>query len=150
MELILWRHADAEDGAPGASDEARRLTPKGRRQAKRVAVWLKKQLPAEARVLASPAQRAQETAQALTRRFKVSRQVGTAADPQSILKAAGWPAGGGTVVIVGHQPTLGQAAALALTGHPAEWSVKKGAIWWLESRGERDATVRAVVAPDMV
>ena len=150
MDLILWRHADAEDAAPGASDEARRLTPKGRRQAKRVAAWLKKQLPVEARVLASPAQRAQETAQALTRRFKVSRQVGTAADSQSILKAAGWPSGGGTVVVVGHQPTLGQAAALALTGQPAEWNVKKGAIWWLESRGENVVIVRAVVAPDVV
>jgi phosphohistidine phosphatase len=150
MNLILWRHADAEDGAPGSSDEARRLTPKGRRQAKRVAVWLKKQLPDEVRVLVSPAQRAQETAQALTRRFKVSRQVGTAADPQSLLKAADWPAGGGTVVVVGHQPTLGQAAALALTGRPAEWSVKKGAIWWLECRGRNDVVVRAVIAPDMV
>lgn len=149
MDLILWRHADAEDGAPGASDEARRLTPKGRRQAKRVAAWLRKQLPDEAQVLASPAQRAQETAQALTRRFKVSRQLGSAADPQSILKAAGWPGGGGTVVVVGHQPTLGQAAALALTGHATEWSVKKGAIWWLESRGE-NVIVRAVIAPDMV
>jgi phosphohistidine phosphatase len=150
MDLILWRHADAEDATPGASDEARRLTPNGRRQAKRVAAWLKKQLPDEARVLASPARRAQETAHALTRRFKVSRQVGTAADPQSILKAAGWPSGGGTVVILGHQPTLGQAAALALTGHPAEWSVKKGAIWWLETRGGGGGGVRAVISPDML
>jgi phosphohistidine phosphatase len=148
MDLILWRHADAEEGAPGAPDEARRLTPKGRSQAKEVAAWLKKQLPDDARVLASPARRAQETAQALTRRFKVSRQLGTAAEPASLLKAAGWPAGRGTVVIVGHQPTLGQAAALALTGHPAEWSVKKGAIWWLESRGENGVVVRAVIEPD--
>jgi len=150
MNLILWRHADAEDSAPGSSDDARRLTPKGRQQARRVAAWLKKQLPDEARLLVSPAQRAQETAQALTRRFKVSGQVGTAADPQDILKAAGWPSGGGTVVVVGHQPTLGQAAALAVTGRPAEWSVKKGAIWWLETRGGGDVAVRAVIAPDMV
>jgi len=150
MDLILWRHADAEDGAPGAPDEARRLTPKGRRQAKEVAAWLKKQLPDDARVLASPARRAQETAKALTRRFKVSRQVGTAGAPESILKAAGWPTGRGTVVIVGHQPTLGQTAALVLTGHPAEWSMTKGAIWWLESRGGGEVVVRAVIAPDRV
>lgn len=150
MDLILWRHAEAEDGTPGAPDDARRLTPKGRRQAKRIAAWLKKQLPDGARVLASPARRAQETAQALTRRVKVSRQLGSAADPQSVLKAVDWPGGGGTVVIVGHQPTLGQAAALAVTGQPVEWSVKKGAIWWLESRGGNDVIVRAVIAPDMV
>jgi len=152
MDLILWRHADAEDAAPGAADEARRLTAKGERQAKRVAAWLKKQLPEDARVLVSPAQRAQQTAQALTRRFKVSREVGTAAGPQSILKVAGWPAGDGTVVVVGHQPSLGQAAALALTGSPADWSVKKGAIWWLASRSRdgEEVVIRAVVAPDML
>ena len=150
MELILWRHADAEDAAPGTPDEARRLTAKGERQAKRVAAWLKKQLPDDARILASPARRAQQTAQALTRRFKVSREVGMAAGPQSILDAAGWPAGEGTVVVVGHQPTLGQAAALALTGSPADWSVKKGAIWWLASREGGKTVVKAMIAPEMV
>jgi phosphohistidine phosphatase len=29
MELILWRHADAEDGAPGQPDAERGLTAKG-------------------------------------------------------------------------------------------------------------------------
>ncbi len=147
MELILWRHADAEDRVP---DEARALTAKGEKQARRMAAWLKKRLPEDARVLASPAQRAQQTAGALTRRFETSREVGTAAGPQSILDAAGWPDGEATVVVVGHQPTLGQAAALAVTGKPGEWSLKKGALWWLESRGRGDVVTRAVIAPDML
>lgn len=150
MNLILWRHADAEDAAPGVSDDARRLTAKGEKQAKRMAAWLKRQLPEDAEVLVSPARRAQQTAQALPRRFKTSDEVGTGADPQSVLKAAGWPEGEGTVVVVGHQPTLGQAAALALAGSPAEWGLKKGAIWWLESRGRGNVVVRAVVAPDLL
>ena len=54
-----------------------------------------------------------------------------------------------TVVVVGHQPTLGQAAALALTGRAAQWSLKKGALWWLEFRGDESVT-RAVIAPDLV
>ena len=37
MELILWRHADAEPGDP---DLARRLTSKGQKQAERMAAWL--------------------------------------------------------------------------------------------------------------
>jgi phosphohistidine phosphatase len=150
MNLVLWRHADAEDAAPGVSDEARRLTSKGEKQAKRMAAWLKGQLPDEAEILASPARRAQQTAQALTRHFKTIVEVGTAASPESVLRAAGWPAGDGTVVVVGHQPTLGQVAALALTGSPADWSLKKGAVWWIESRGRGDVVVRAVVAPELL
>jgi len=62
MDLILWRHADAEEGAP---DLARKLTPKGERQAARVAAWLREHLPENYRLLASPAVRAQQTAEAL-------------------------------------------------------------------------------------
>jgi phosphohistidine phosphatase len=147
MQLILWRHADAEDRVP---DEARALTDKGEKQAKRMAAWLKKRLPEDARVLASPAKRALQTASALAKRYETLEEIGTGAGPQSVLDAAGWPDAEGTVVVVGHQPTLGQAAALALTGKPAEWSLKKGALWWIESRGRGDVIARAVVAPDML
>jgi phosphohistidine phosphatase len=147
MDLILWRHADAEDGMP---DEERKLTPKGRKQAQRMAAWLKARLPKDAVVLASSARRARETAEALTRKYKTTLDIGTSATPRSVLKAAGWPRGDGTVVVVGHQPTLGQTAALVLTGSEADWSVKKGAVWWIESRDHDDVIVRAVVAPDVL
>jgi len=147
MDLILWRHADAEDGVP---DEERRLTSKGEKQAQRVAAWLKERLPKDAVVLASTARRARETAQALTRKYETSSDIGTSATPQSVLKAAGWPRGNGTVVVVGHQPTLGQAAALVLTGREDGWSVKKGALWWFESRDRDDVIVRAVISPDLL
>jgi len=150
MELILWRHADAKDAAPGKPDAERNLTATGIKQARRMADWLRKRLPAEARVLVSPARRAQQTAQAFNKRFETVREVGTTADAQSVLKAAGWPDGGGVVVVVGHQPTLGQTAALAVTGRTGDWSVKKGAIWWIESRGRGEAVVRAVIAPDLL
>lgn len=147
MNLILWRHADAEDGMP---DAGRRLTTKGKKQAQRMAAWLRKRMPGKPRILVSPARRAQQTAQALARKFETCEEAGTAAEPGALLQAARWPDGEGTVVVVGHQPTLGQAVALALTGRPDEWSVKKGAIWWLESRGRGNVAVRAAVAPDMV
>ena len=147
MELILWRHADAEDGAP---DDERKLTAKGEKQAQRVAAWLKERLPDDAVVLASPARRARATAQALTRKFEIIQELGTSASPQSVLKAAGWPRGDGTVVVVGHQPTLGQAAALIVTGREAGWGIKKGALWWFEDRERGDVIVRAVIAPDLL
>jgi phosphohistidine phosphatase len=150
MELILWRHADAEDAAPGEADAARALTGKGKKQARRMAAWLRKRLPEDARVLASPAKRAQQTAWALTGRFETSEEVGTGSGPQAALQAAGWPEGDGTVVVVGHQPTLGQVAALALTGKTGDWSLKKGAVWWLESRARGGAAVLAVISPDLL
>jgi phosphohistidine phosphatase len=148
MELILWRHADAESGIP---DDERRLSAKGLKQAERVAEWLKARLPKDTVILVSPARRAQETARALAKKFEVRAEVGTTATPHAVLDAAGWPGGEGVVVVVGHQPTLGQAIALALMGSAAEWSVRKGAIWWLERR-DRDAEtlVRAVISPDLL
>ena len=147
MDLILWRHADAESGVP---DEDRKLTAKGEKQAERMAAWLKENLPKDVMVLASPARRARDTAEALTKKFDTIREVGTSANAQAVLKAAGWPRGDRTVVVVGHQPTLGQAAALALTGKTADWSIKKGAIWWLVARSPNEVVVRAVIAPDIL
>lgn len=147
MELILWRHADAETSVP---DEDRKLTAKGEKQAERVAAWLKENLPKDTVVLASPARRARDTAQALTKKFDISGDIGTSANAQAVLKAAGWPRGERTVVVVGHQPILGQAAALALTGKASDWRMKKGAIWWLVARSPNDVAVRAVIGPDLL
>lgn len=147
MNLILWRHADAEDGR---DDLARRLTPKGRTQAKRVAEWLERQLPASTRVIVSPAVRAQQTAEALSRDLHSDERVSTGASPADVLKAAGWPDASTAVVVVGHQPTLGAAAALALTGKALPWHVPKGSVWWLRSKSDGEVVVVAVVNPQMV
>ena len=147
MELILWRHADAEDGV---RDEARALTATGRTQARRMARWLKRRLPRGARILVSRTLRTQQTARALASRFTVSDDVGPEATPHSVLEAADWPRGEGMVLVVGHQPTLGQAVALALTGASADWSFPKGAIWWLSCRHADEAVVRAVITPDLL
>ncbi|MGE0558050.1 MAG: histidine phosphatase family protein [Burkholderiales bacterium] len=148
MELILWRHADAENRLP---DDARRLTDKGRRQAAKMAAWLENRLPARYRVLTSPAARARETAAALTDKAVIETALSTSATPQSVLQAAGWPRGKGVVVVVGHQPTLGAAAALALTGTAAAWGLKKSAIWWIANEpGDDIVQVRAVLAPGML
>jgi phosphohistidine phosphatase len=148
MDLILWRHADAE---PGGRDLERKLTTKGKKQAKRVAAWLREWLPEDAVVLASPARRAQQTAEALTKSFQTVPELAPDASAQKVLSAAGWPHGAGAVVVVGHQPTLGRAAALALTGAPADWSVKKAAVWWLsfDEQGKETA-LRAVTSPDFL
>lgn len=148
MELILWRHAEAEEGAP---DNARSLTTKGEKQAEKMATFLRAILPQDARVLASPAKRTRQTAQTFTSHFTTEPTIGPGASPEEILKAAGWSDGEGSVLIVGHQPALGQTAALLMTGHPDCWSIKKGAIWWLSRRareGDCQTSLRLVIAPD--
>jgi len=128
MDLLLWRHAEAEDGSP---DAARKLTKHGRDQARRVAAWLKPRLPKRCEIVVSPATRAQETASALGAKFATANEVRTGAVAADIIAAAGWPEGSRSVLIVGHQPTLGRVAATLLSGAEADWQFAKGSVWWL-------------------
>lgn len=153
MELILWRHAEAEDGEP---DLRRKLTARGEKQARRVAEWLDAQLPDSARILVSPATRAQQTAEALAavsgRKLRTVDKLAPGATVKEILDAAEWPEARVPVVIVGHQPELGEVASFLLAGEPQAWSIKKGGLWWISSRerGGADQTVlRAVIGPDL-
>jgi len=150
LDLILWRHADAEDGV---LDDARKLTAKGEKQAQQVGRWLKSHLPEGARILVSPAKRALQTASALGREFETTREVGTGASVVSVLAAAGWPDAKDAVVVVGHQPTLGRIAAALLSGVEADWSIKKGGVWWFSNRLHDDDTqivLRAVMSPEFI
>ena len=150
MDLLLWRHADAEDGIP---DAGRALTKKGLKQAKQVAQWLKPRLPDDCLILASPARRAQQTAAALELPFTTERRIGLQANIADLVAASNWPLGKRTVILVGHQPTLGQLAARLLAGEPSDWNIRKGALWWFTSRTSHDDTevvLRAVVSPDLL
>lgn len=150
MELILWRHAEAVDGFP---DQSRALTKKGLHQSERMAEFLKTRLPPDTRILVSPALRAQQTASALTKSFTTESAINVHATPQAVLNAAGWPLGNRTTILVGHQPWLGEVAALLMTGKADSWSVKKGSIWWF-SRRERDGdfqlNLRLVISPEQL
>ena len=145
MDLILWRHAEAEDGTP---DEQRKLTGKGHKQAARMAEWLGERLSKHVTMLVSPAVRTQQTAKAFSGKFATSEDVGLNASPKSILEAAGWPHAGGTVIVVGHQPTLGMLAAHLLSGREAEWSLRRGAIVWIVHKDGRN-NLRAALSPDL-
>ncbi len=150
MDLILWRHADAQDGSP---DLDRALTSKGRKQADVVAAWLNERLPKGARVLVSPAVRTLQTADQLKRGYDVVPDIAPGADAAHVMVAAGWPDGEGVVLVVGHQPSLGEVASLLLFGETRPMSMKKGALIWLTNRvrGSHPQTVlKAAIGPDMV
>ena len=154
MQIILWRHAEAEDLAP--SDHARRLTAKGQKQADAMARWLKQHIDsdlAQWRVIASPAERAQQTAAALELRFVTEPSIAPDAPSSAMIAAAGWPDAAQNVIVVGHQPTLGMVAAQLLNGVEGYVSVKKGAIWWFEARqreGKMQTVLRAMATPESI
>jgi phosphohistidine phosphatase len=150
MDLILWRHADAEDGVPDAN---RKLTAKGEKQAQLMGQWLKSNLPDKFRVLASPTRRTQQTAQALAKTFETVKSIGPGADAVTVLAAAGWPDAKRAVVVTGHQPALARVAAFLLAGAESDWNMKKGSVWWISNRvrqGKTQTVLRVMMSPEFL
>ncbi len=152
MELLLWRHAAAVQASPELADRHRPLSELGQCQARRVAHWLNSQELRSLRILVSPAVRCQQTAQALALPFETDERLSQNADVADLLAAAHWPQGygkhGGMVLLVSHQPALGRLASLLMCGQEADWSIKKGALWWLSLRkrsGDAQVVLKAVI-----
>ena len=152
MNLILWRHAEAEDQA--ASDLVRQLTGRGMKQAQASAKWLKSRIDDDTVFLVSPATRTIQTMEAFGDQYRVVKELAPGAGAQTVLDVVEWPRGiAETVVVVGHQPTLGQVAASLMTGREANWTMKKSGIWWFQQRsraGDDQIVLRAVAGPDLL
>ncbi len=151
MDLILWRHAEAHDAEPGVSDMARALTGRGEKHAVRMATWLERQLPEGARILSSPAVRAEQTVRALGRKYKIRDALSPGASAEDLIEAAGWPNAKYPVVLVGHQPSLGQLASRLLKMGEGPCPIRKGAVWWLRGRhreGQDQTVIMSVTVPD--
>lgn len=153
-DIVLWRHADAEPGVP---DLHRPLTPKGQKQAKRVARWLHERLPPDAVIYASPAKRAQQTALALahlgSREFVTVDEFAPSTRVDAALGALRATDPTRAVVVVGHQPTLGELASRLLGAGVDDWPIRKGAVVWLAVKDHDDRShvvLRAAITPDLV
>ncbi|PIE45593.1 MAG: histidine phosphatase family protein [Gammaproteobacteria bacterium] len=135
MQIILWRHAEADDNY--RRDLSRKLTPKGHRQAQTTARWLRNYLPDDYLLVSSEASRAKQTAQHLSkplidRRFNPgSRAKHVEQALKSLLNTHVRP-----IVLVAHQPFLGQVASLFVRGDSMNQPVKKSGVYWLQSRGD--------------
>ncbi|MDP2678942.1 MAG: phosphohistidine phosphatase SixA [Rhodoferax sp.] len=149
MDLILWRHAEAQEWTQGCNDMARRLTSRGEKQAKRMAGWLDRQLPENTRILVSPAVRTEQTANALGRKFKIRPELAPDSTVAQLLELVQWSPGKGTVLVIGHQPTLGRTIAELIGLQASEFPVKKGAVWWLHKR-QQETLVLTVQSPDLL
>ncbi len=152
MDLILWRHAEAEEGE---NDLLCPLTAKGRKQAEKMAAWLNKRLNGAAlTVISSEALRSQETARALSKQFKIDARLNPGARAATYFEVSNWPRETGKVlVLVGHQTELGHAAAVLMAGKELDWNVRRGGCWWLQRRvraGQISYLLRAVMSPDLL
>ena len=152
MDLILWRHAEArdlpEDEPTAAADLVRPLTPRGEKQAQRMAEWLNRFLPDSTRILVSPALRTRQTADALGRKYRTVDALAPGVSHSQALAASRWPDSREPVLLIGHQPTLGQLAGYLIGGAASldgpAWAVRKGAVWWLRHR-DRDGVGEVVL-----
>jgi len=151
LDLILWRHAEAVDGAP---DHARKLTARGEKQAEKMAAFLRQHLSGKVTILVSPATRTQQTAAAYSEHFTLAHGIAPGASAQALLQTAGWPDADGVVLVVGHQPTLGAVAAQLLGCEQDSLGIKKGALWWFSRReygeGMAQTLLRLVITPDLL
>jgi phosphohistidine phosphatase len=120
--IYLLRHGDAEDG--DGDDDARRLTPRGERQARSAGLALAARGTAIDVCLASPRVRAAETARLACEALGI--------EPEAAVELRGGrfdapalAAGRGDVLLVGHEPDL-SAEVARLTG--ARVKMRKGGL----------------------
>ena len=147
MELLLWRHAEA---APGHPDEARTLTDTGRLHAQQMARWLRPRLPADLLILCSPAVRTRQTADALQLPYDISDALAKHSGAAGMRDAAGWPDNPRNVMLVGHQPGLGELLMLLLGATTPLDAMPMAGVWWLtaqRSGGKMMIGVKAVIGP---
>ena len=154
LHVLFWRHADAEETAPGGDDLRRALTREGRRDASAMAAWIKAHVPKPWTVCCSPALRSRQTALALAD-YPVERaELAPDRTPMDIVQLVESSRDDGhALVLCGHQPSLGSAALHWLCGVEAPFTLRKGGLIWVcerERAGQPNRVLRACVSPDLM
>ena len=153
MKLYLVQHGDA---APGETDAARALTPKGQRDVQRLGELLARNGVSVSCVIHSGKLRAQETAEAIASRLpgsvKVEARKGLNPNDQARAAAKLLLSSGDSTMVVGHGPLLGKLVSRLVTGskEPALVTFVPGTALCLE-RGESGSwTVAWMVGPELL
>lgn len=112
-------------------------------------MWLKPQLPKATILQCSPALRAFQTAEALqpvnkSCRININQALKPSASLNRVLATIAQINSCDSLVLVGHQPWLGQLVAhllgISMAGHIKDLPIKKGTIWWLRLDKTLDKT----------
>ncbi|MEI8254217.1 MAG: histidine phosphatase family protein [Deltaproteobacteria bacterium] len=154
MELLIIRHGDAVEDAPGLGDVGRWLTGKGRKTTRHVGSWLAAsdaRRPVE--IWTSPLVRSVQTAEILAEAAGLTDEVcalaalSTHGDPDAVLRAvAQHRHTKGPLALVGHEPSLSYIATQLLGDVP--WSgFKKSGVLAVSWSGHGHATFRFLLHP---
>ena len=122
MMLYILRHATAEEAASGGDDGARRLTERSKEKMRGAASGLRAMGLTFETILTSPLARATETAELVAAAYdnspppQVLPALATGVAATEAVSALRAFAKQSDVMIVGHEPQLGQIASILLTG----------------------------------
>ena len=107
-----------------------------------MARWMERQLPESAKIICCPTVRAEQTLLPLGRKYKCRDELSPNALPGEVLKLVHWPHNKQTILIVSHQPLIGQLISqlLHIQTHPL--NIKKCSVWWLRSKVLNDETTQ--------
>jgi phosphohistidine phosphatase len=134
MDILLIRHGQAVDDAPGLGDAGRWLTPKGRKLSRKVSRWLaKSEKRTPCAIWTSPLVRAVQTAEILAAQVKYKAEIRACLelspghDPGDLLKLLAAEKVDGPLALVGHEPLL-SLIANALLGDVGFTGLKKSGV----------------------
>ena len=161
--ILLMRHAKAEAGVPGQRDFDRPLAARGNEDALRMGRAFAKLGAVPDAIVASPAARAKETAEAAARAMKFA---GTIHLERALYNASGdaWlaalralPASAESALVVAHSPGIAEAAALLCGASPGAFAIPTGGVLAFDDAvdrwrdlGEGGASLRWFLRPKMV
>ena len=168
--LLLLRHGIAEERRPGLAEADRALTARGQRRTAAVVAALARYGLAADRLLSSPLTRARQTAElALAAGLAPALAIEPALQPGGDVLAAlpDWfaaladplaqPAPAGrSLLLVGHEPDLGDLACRLLGGRPGGLPLRKAGLALLELPGAGrgsgcgEARLRLLLSPRLL
>jgi phosphohistidine phosphatase len=141
MRLYLARHAEAEAGEQ--MDPTRALTDLGKRQAKMMGKWLKRQTEGPDIVVESNMRRSIQTAKRLAKRLDVDRVRTSAIDPDGdpekayrTLKSIARDHGAKSVIAVSHGPLVQGLHGYLVGTDPAKLNYAHGSISHFDDQGK--------------
>ena len=161
--ILLMRHAKAAAGVPGQRDFDRPLAARGNEDALRMGRSLARLGAVPDAIVASPAARAKETAEAaaLATKFggkiQLERALYDASGDVWLAALRALPAAVGSALVVAHSPGIADVAALLVGASPGAFDVPTGGLLafgaavdsWRDL-GPGSATLRWFLRPKLV
>ena len=139
-EIVLLRHAHAENAAAGQSDAARPLSARGVAEARDAGAWLRQQDLRDLTVLCSPALRARQTLEhalgKVAAEFEPRIYEATAGELDTLIDER---ADARRLLLVGHNPGFETFVALLATGQSGDFrGMPPAGIAWFELDGSAE------------